>query len=212
MESPQAEQISKIEKTIAGIQGIEAVRIVANGQGIEEIHVLSSSNKNVKQLARDIESALIAKHGIAVDYRKISIALVSSEDIQVKDRGRLKLTSVSVESSSSDCRAGVTLFYNEKDFEGVAKGSFSSTSKNRLVAEATLKALEKASVDATFILEGLELVNFGSKKVFCACVTLINKGSEKLCLGSALKVDGLENESVVKAVLSAVNRRMNLVS
>lgn len=210
MASTQADQISKIEKTIADIEGIEAARIVANGEGIEEIHVLSFSKKNVKQLTRDIESALIVKYGIAVDYRKISIAQVSSsEDGQVFDSLRLKLTSVSVESSSSNCQVGVSLSYDEKVFEGIAKGSYAGTAKYRLVAEATLRAIEKAYPNSAFALEGIELVNFGSKRAFCACISLINKGIENLCLGSAQKVDGLENESVVKAVLSAVNRRLN---
>lgn len=204
--------ISEIEQTICEIDGIEAARIVANGQGLEEIHVLSAPQKNVKRLARDIESALMAKHGLAIDYRKISIAQVSSEDEQIVDTSRLKLKSVSIETSGLSCRVGISLFYNEKDYEGVAQGSVSSSSKRRLVAEATLKALEKACSQASFSLDGLEMVNFGAKSAVCVCISMLNNSSEVVLSGSALRNDGQENEAIVKAVLSALNRRFTLIS
>jgi hypothetical protein len=203
-------QISQIEETISQIQGIEAVRLVANGQGIEEIHVLSSLGKNSKQIARDIESALIAKHGIAIDYRKISIAQISADD-QLVDTSRLKIKSISIETSELTCRVGVTLYFNEKDFEGVSQGSRSSKSMQRLVGEATLKALEKASQGASFALEGLETLNLGSQSAVCVCVALLCNGAESIYTGSALRKDGQENEAIVKAALSAINRRFNML-
>jgi len=206
-------QISEIEQTIQEINGIEAARIVANGQGIEEIHVLSVSSKNVKQLARDIESAIIAKHGIAIDYRKISIAQVGTGEVQQStDISRLKLKSIGIETSELTCRVSVSLFFNEKDFEGVAQGASSSNAKRRLVAEATVIALNKACEKAVFSLEGLEVIGFGSHGVVCALVSLLQNGKESLCTGSALKNSGQENETIVKAVLSAVNRRFNFIA
>jgi len=205
-------QITEIEQTIQELNGVEAARIVANGQGIEEIHVLSVPHKNVKQLARDIESAIIAKHGVAVDYRKISIAQVSTDEAQqLTDIGRLKLKSIGIETSELTCRVSVTLFFNEKDFEGVAQGSSSSNAKRRLVAEATVIALNKACEKAVFSLEGLEVIGFGSHSVVCTLVSLLQNGKESPCTGSALKNSGQENEAIVKAVLSAINRRFNIL-
>ncbi len=204
--------ISELEKTISEIPTIEAVRIVANDEEITEIHVLSTSQKNLKGLQRDIESTLITRHGLTVDYRKISIAQVHPPKETVINPSRLKLKSVSVETSALTCRVAISLFYRDKDFEGVAQGSCSSTGKKRLVAEATLNCLEKACADSAFALEGLELVSFGSKNAVCVVLTLLNKNVETILSGSALMTVGQENESIVKAVLSAINRRFNTIA
>jgi len=207
----ESQSVTKIENTIGEIDGIEAARIVANGDGIEEIHILSAPYKDVKRLGRDIESALIAKHGLAVDYRKISIAQVSAPQQPSANPNRLKLKSVSIETSGLSCRIGINLSYNEKDFEGVAQGASSSSGKKRLVAEATLKAIEKAGSDANFSLEGLDTVNLGSRQAVCVCVNVANDGIENCFTGSSIKNEGSENESIVKAILAAVNRRFSLL-
>ncbi len=203
--------VTEIEKTIGEIDGIEAARIVANEQGIEEIHILSAPYKEAKRLARDVESALVAKHGLAIDYRKISIAQVSAPRPEKVSPDRVKLKSVSTETSGLNCRVGINLSYDEKDFEGVAQGSSSSSGIKRLVAEATLKAIEKASSDTSFSLEGLEIVNLGSRQAVCVCVNVLNGGVGSTFSGSAVRAEGNENESIVKAILAAINRRFSLL-
>ena len=203
--------VTEIEKTIGEIDGIEAARIVANEQGIEEIHILSAPYKEVKRLARDVESALVAKHGLAIDYRKISIAQVSAPRPETVNPDRVKLKSVSTETSGLNCRVGINLSHDEKDFEGVAQGSSSSSGIKRLVAEATLKAIEKASSDTSFSLEGLEIVNIGSRQAVCVCVNVLNSGVGSTFSGSAVRAEGNENESIVKAILAAINRRFSVL-
>jgi len=41
---------------------------------VSEIHVLTTSDQQAKQVVRNIESALMAQLGLKIDHRKISVA------------------------------------------------------------------------------------------------------------------------------------------
>jgi hypothetical protein len=57
------------------LPGVFAAGIRTGSEGeINEIHVLASSSRNPKQMARDIQSALLAAFALDVDHRFISIA------------------------------------------------------------------------------------------------------------------------------------------
>jgi hypothetical protein len=62
------------------LPGVFAAGIRTNEDGaINEIHVLASSSRNPKQMARDIQSALLAAYNLDVDHRIISIAQLSDD-------------------------------------------------------------------------------------------------------------------------------------
>ncbi len=48
--------------------------------GIAEVHVVASDEHPAKQVARDVGSLLLAKLGIPLDHRKISVAQVSGDE------------------------------------------------------------------------------------------------------------------------------------
>ena len=74
--------LRRIEKLLIALEGVDSIKIVADGHGgIDEVHVLSSSSLSPKQIVRNIESALLAEFGLQIDHRKISIARTRAPEI-----------------------------------------------------------------------------------------------------------------------------------
>ncbi|MFI5370049.1 MAG: hypothetical protein ACHQ52_00730 [Candidatus Eisenbacteria bacterium] len=66
--------VQRAEAAIATLRGVEAVRILADGESIREIHVLSTSNRPAKQIVRDVQSVLVTRFSREIDYRVVSVA------------------------------------------------------------------------------------------------------------------------------------------
>jgi hypothetical protein len=66
--------VQKAESAVTALRGVEAVRILADGDTIREIHVLSTSNRPAKQIVRDVQSVLLTRFGREIDYRVVSVA------------------------------------------------------------------------------------------------------------------------------------------
>jgi hypothetical protein len=70
----------KCRNILSQLPGIFAIRLhFGNGDNgakdqLTEIHVLASTDRNPKQIARDIQSTLFAVYGVEIDHRIISIA------------------------------------------------------------------------------------------------------------------------------------------
>ena len=70
-----------VEAAIHALRDVRSVSIVPDDDGgILEVHVVSSSERKPKQVARDVESLIVAKLGMAIDHRKISVAQVDGGD------------------------------------------------------------------------------------------------------------------------------------
>ena len=88
----------------------------------------------------------------------------------------------------------------------------SQTGRQRLVAQATLNAVEQYTHGAhSFALEDVTIVQLGREKVAVSCVTLVTPLGEQTFAGSAL-VRQNEKDSIVKATLDAINRRMGFLT
>src|SRR2546429_9537463 len=75
VEAPDPWGVKRAENLIAGLTGILSARVVVTPLGeVSEIHVLTSSDTQPKQVVRNIESALMAQLGVKIDHRKISVA------------------------------------------------------------------------------------------------------------------------------------------
>ncbi|RJQ32122.1 MAG: hypothetical protein C4562_03585 [Actinobacteria bacterium] len=200
--------VNEIETTICQIDGVEAARIVTESDDISEVHVVSSSPKNLKSLARDIESAVMVKHGLGVDYRKISIAQITSDEQANEPLPRPKLKSVNVETSGIHSTVNVILESGTKEYEGLCQGVASSSSKLRLVGQATINAVDKlGSLPGGISLEDVRLVSTGDRKIVTVCLNLLTIEKELNFSGSCIVLNN-ENQAVVKAVLAALNRKL----
>jgi hypothetical protein len=102
----------------------------------------------------------------------------------------------------------VTLGWKGETLIGEVSGAAAPTTRNRLVAEATIAALSQALADTTAIgIAAIDVPVLDSRSVAIAQVVMVNEGSERLMVGSAI-VDGESVRAVVRAVLDALNRHI----
>jgi len=205
--------IDEVEETICQIKEVQAARVVAgNGNEIEEIHILALPGKGPKQLVRDVESALMARFGLPIDHKKVSIAQVGNGEVTKPQKARPKINSINFELSGVQAKVTVALALDGKECEGAAMGPASQTERRRLVAVATLNAIgEFIEGSYAFALEDVDLVLLGREKVAVCCVSIVTPLEEQMFSGSAI-VRQSENDSVVRATLDAINRRFGFLT
>ena len=225
--------VSELERAISDIAGVRAARIVASEDGrIDEIHILGLPGKSPKQLVRDIESALMAGFGIAVDRRKISIAQLGlaaapavpdvdepqpveeppAEPVETASAGgtRIRIGKVSTEIDSMRMTVRIQLLSDESEAFGDASGPVGAKIYPRLVAEATLRAVEQlVDVPAGFAIEDCILAGLGGRQVAVCSIATSTQYGEQALSGSAILRHTAES-AAVRATLDALNRRIGL--
>lgn len=208
-----------IEAALSQVGEIKAARVVVGLDGqIAEIHILALPVKPPKQLVRDIESTLMARFGIPVDHRKISIAQLgrdSMPEVPAPARpsaARPRIVSINASVSGLQAAASVTLEIDGAEYVGMASGPASQTGRARHVALAALDAVSQYVTEGTtFALEDVAVVQLGREKVSVACITLVTSFGEQSFSGSAL-VRQNDSDSIVRATLDAINRRIGLLT
>jgi hypothetical protein len=214
---------AKCEDLICRIQGVYSAKVKLDDEDgdVIECHVLADKSRNVKQLVRDVQSALMAKFDLDIDYKLISVAQIDnlddilsiqpdtapgvSEDSETK---RVQLKSFLMGYEGSGIKATVSLQLEGQTFLGEATGSGSLSTRGRILAQAVVNAAvlcynSKHSISVMdvqrFAVNGQ---NASAVVLFCA-----SRGREDILLGAALIKED-ENLSVVKATLDALNRRL----
>ncbi len=206
----------EIENKLCQIKNVKAARIIRGpDNSIEEIHVIAVPDKGPKQLVRDIESALMAEYGLPINHKKISIAQINDIDVgiteQRKEKARPRIVSINTDLSGTRAKVQVVLELNGVVFEGISEGPASQTGRVRLVAEATLDAVEKiVQSPYSFALEDVVIIPLGREKAAVVCIAVVSSLGEETYTGSAV-VRQNNKDSVVKATLDAINRRFGFL-
>jgi hypothetical protein len=209
--------VRRAEELIASLAGVLSTRIVADRTGaIDEIHVLTTSEVQAKQVVRNVESALMAQLGMKVDHRKISvaqtaevkaIALLEREAVAEAASTRLVVYGEVVIESPRPRRVTirVLLKHGGVELEGVEEGVDEARSRVQLAARAAVKALERDLEEAGVVLEGVRVVEAFDRKIVLAAVHGVGGRSSQLLLG-ACEVKDSPEQAAVLAVLDATNR------
>ncbi|MBX5463938.1 MAG: hypothetical protein IRZ26_00070 [Clostridia bacterium] len=219
-----AEEITALVKQLPSVIG---ARVVVNEWGgIEEIHVLATDERSPKALVRDVQSALAARWGLMVDYRKVSVAQQAVP--RAPSRVRLAVVSlqattdllrdvIRVEVSLEEQAPAATLWPLDPPaklagpFKGSAEGAHSGRGMLRVAAEAALAALNQAvDPQVRFFLEEAAETAIAGRRVILVLVILRTSRNEEPLVGSALlAADPVR--AAVNATLSACNRRLGRV-
>ena len=202
----RAMDIRAFQDTISEITGIETARVITEGGEPTEIHVLAHPGKPAKQLVRDIQTVAQAQFHTAIDRRIISVVQIEGADAIAGNRPVVKDVNESVDSSR--ITVSVELTWHDERMVGSATGPAAQSTKLRLVAEATLAALEQAlDEDVAFGVSAADIKTVGSHPVAVAVIVLVLGGNERVLTGSAIG-DGDPSRSMVRAVLDALNRHV----
>jgi hypothetical protein len=202
--------INEIETLINKILSVINSRVVVNKDDqIVEIHILANNQRSAKQIIRDVQSALVTKFNLKIDHKIISIAQVYEESENFITP-RLMIKSVEYTSLDINGKAKVILEYEGHVFEGETEGLHSSSQAYRLVAQATLNAVEKFTQhNKRFVFEEIKVMPIANKNVVISGVTLIQNNSEKLLIGKCI-VDNDINSAITKSILDAINRMIEV--
>ncbi len=229
--SPQKltkDMVERAEALASRIVGISSCKITTDETGeITEIHVVATSRKPAKLVARDIESCLKAELGIHVDHKKIGVVLFEQanddhgepvqpapvetaepiEEFPVEEfPPRFIFQSVNLFISESTVKAEVELTREGTAAFGSAQHEQGATTNWHVIAEATLQAVSEFLDESVklCLCEALQ-VPLGDKKGFIVRVDLIRRRDRKSLAGCCI-ISGDEAQTVVFATLDAVNR------
>ena len=184
---------------------------------VSEVHVLTTSDVQGKQVVRNIESALMAQLGLKIDHRKISVAQTADvrpiEQLQeeaVKTRAERRV----VMFQGLEVRPGprpqrvvvrVKLSFEGKDAEAEEQGTDTMRNRVEAAARATALCLDELLPDNSIALEGAQIIEaFDRKFVFVAVHGL--GGREAQLLTGTCEIRESGERSAVLAVLDATNR------
>lgn len=196
------------EDTLKRIRGVIGCRVVTDAHGgIEEIHVLAEDVRPAKHVLRDVESALMAGHGLTFDRRKISIAQLSQEKISSSTRVRLARTEMIAEDKLY--RVKVTLVLGSSEVTGEACER--EPVWIRAAVEACLEAVSMLiSPRVRISLVDAHVVPMKGKDIALVALSC-SLVKEELLLTGSCPVGTDEREAAIRATLDAVNRKLPLL-
>jgi len=229
---PSLRLLPDLEESIRQIPGVRAVSVVTDAQAQpKEVHVLAAPGKPAKQIVRDVQSLAMAQFDIDLDHRIVSVVQIEdesaldpaaselldpsdtevsvAEDVlqEIEAQARPVITEIGVRSTDSEIEVEVRLELDEDTFVGIERGAAAASARPRLVASATVSALDEL-LGVPAGVESAAVVDTGTHTVALVVLTLsIPRIGPQSVAGSAV-VRGDETDAVARAVLAAVNRRL----
>jgi hypothetical protein len=214
--APADLDVTDIERELCRLPEVNAARIVVDEIGRPtEVHILATSGKHAKQVARDIQSVAVATFGLELDRRIISVVQLDGgqgdESIVGAPMrgGRVIVGAITAEHAGLRQVVRVALEREDDKSEGTAEGSVASSSRHRLVAQATLDALRGLVPPAVCAdVEMATVQRVGLRDVAVVCIVFVVPPHEEIVSGSAVVRLNNEADAVARAVLDATNRRL----
>src|SRR2546425_11205966 len=171
VEAPDPWGVKRAENLIAGLTGVLSARVVVTPLGdVSEIHVLTLSDMQPKQVVRNVESALMAQLGMKIDHRKISVAQTADvrpierlQDEAVRTRANQRVVvfqGIEVRPSDRPQRVVVPgpLSFEDKQAEAEEQGTDTMRNRVETAARAAALCLDELLPDNSVALEGAQLV------------------------------------------------------
>jgi hypothetical protein len=218
---------ARVETGIRGLRdcGIEAVNLQMEGDDIRELHVLSTSRRPPKSISRDIQTLLLTRFNRPIDYRVISVAYadpVAERPAPVSAPApapppavtpkrdpaadRVRFEGVNVYVSGARAHAQVELKWKGLPRMGSASGWSTRESAHRLIASATLAAVQEFLEEPVALsIEDTRIERMGRDEIVIVSLALIIHRERKTLVGCCTAGDDAQ-QAVVLATLSALNR------
>ena len=208
---PQEIDAEALQRELSTHPEVRAVRVVSAATGrISEIHVVADGSKSAKQLVRDVQTLALAKFGIRIDYRIVSIVHFGQQAVPDAEVARPALASVTWSTDGTRASCTVEIDHERGPVKGHSAGSASSTARARLAAQATVDALQDLlGADVALDVADVSTTNVAQRRAVVVVLIRLIASSEELLLGAAL-VRNDESEAVARAVLDAYNRQITV--
>lgn len=208
--------VMEMEDLIRQLPAVEGCAVAINDWGsIEEIHVLTTAARGPKQIVRDVESALLARWGLRVDHKRISVAQLSEESQSQQGADRLTIAEyhVDLDTVQGMVTARVTLKIPGSEGQGYTgewKGRYVPSQHYHAPAWAAIEAVNQVpGVSSPFVVADLKTISVAETTVVVVAVSRYSpRQREELLIGAASD-RGEGQATSIRAVLDAVNRRIS---
>ena len=198
----------ELEESVSRLETVDAVRIVSDGETVTEVHIVAAPSKPAKQVVRDIQSLAMARYGINIDRRVVSVVQLAHGDLTTASKERPMLVRLLEQPNGTRNDVTVTLRWKANEYVGTTTGPAASTARYWLIGEATLDALGNTFANAApLALNAIGPAAVGMRTVMIAVVVATTQKGDELAVGSSV-TGGDEGEAAVRAVLDALNRRL----
>ncbi|MDD2954702.1 MAG: hypothetical protein PHD67_00150 [Oscillospiraceae bacterium] len=206
------EKYKEYQALLCKLPGVLNAQFVLDEDGsARELHILSTLAKSPKQLARDVQSALLAAFSFPLDHRVISIAQIDTGDrslLPCPQRLACEQVTLTVGSDAAQCRVSLSL--DKEVYVGESSSSGLIYSRQRMVAEAALMSIHRfLGRPDVFSLVDVRQSEVAARPAVLVTVGYSENGADRLLLGAVYLEDDV-NTAIVKATLDAVNRRLSL--
>lgn len=199
-------EVTQFHEIINKIDGVINAKIIEENNEILEVHVLANKLRSPKQIVRDIESSLIALFDYRIDRKVISIAQIETNE--TKAINRIKYEGISSQNIGTMIECSVKLAYEDEVFEVPVSKVRTQANIKKIVAEATLRSVEKV-IGQTVVFDIQDILVNNSRDVsfVSVFVNIVAENGEETVIGSAIVKTDI-NDAIAKATLDAVNRRL----
>ncbi|MFP4635548.1 MAG: hypothetical protein ACLFRD_06795 [Nitriliruptoraceae bacterium] len=200
------ERRTEVEAALTAVPGLVGARLVPGfDREVDEVHVLSTLERNPKQTVRDIQTVLMARFGLTTDHRVISVVQLDEDQGQQVSR-RVAIAEVGLRRVGESVVAEVVLEQGEQEFRLTREAPATEAGRRRAVAHATLDGVRELLHETTAIeLEGADVVQVGGTSVAVTVLELHHGRSSELLSGTAIVRD-TPQDAIARSVLDATNR------
>jgi hypothetical protein len=198
--------VVQFHEIINKIDGVKNVKIIEENDEILEVHILANKLRSPKQIVRDIESSLIAVFDYRIDRKVISIAQIETNE--TKAINRIKYEGISSQNAGTMIECSVKLSYEDEEFEVPVSKVRTQANVKKIVAEATLRSVEKV-IGQTVVFDIQDILVSSTRDIsfVSVFVNIVAENNEETVIGSAIVRTDI-NDAIAKATLDAVNRRL----
>jgi hypothetical protein len=217
-QNPDPWGIKRVENLITALTGVLSARVVVTPLGeVSEVHVLTRSDIQPKQVVRNIESALMAQLGFKIDHRKISVAQTAdvrpiealhNEAITERVKRRIvvfKGMEVRPAERPQRVQVRVKLAYGDREASADELGTDTVRNRVEAAARAAAACLDELIPDNSIALEGASLIDAFDRKFVMVAVHGLGGREAQLLVGTCEIRESAERSAVL-AVLDATNR------
>ena len=226
--------VDEAESLLRTLPAIASAKVLRDADGVvRDVHILATTDLGPKQIVRNVESALLARFGVRLDHRAISVAQSATARVAEAARnpapapapaaaqpatviaaapapGRgIYFEDVEVRRSrSAGLACTVTLRAGADTHTGEASGVETARARGELAATAAVRALSALlSEGVTLAFESCMVVAAADRE-FAFVVVSGRSGRETTILSGSCEVrDGVETAAAL-AVLDATERWM----
>ncbi len=200
---------SELESTIAQVQGVYSARVILDQTcQPQEIHIIASTERPPKRLVRDVETLVFVKHGIRVDYRKVSLVQLKEEDLLRLPLARPEIRQVVEDDLGNHKRIRVEIRRGSKTVYGEATEKVDHPMVFHTAARATIACIEQLvgqSMDVR--LEDATSFRMDSREIALVILTCLAQDREETFVGASF-VGEHPAAAAARATLDAINRRL----